>query len=106
MRSDAGGSRVGGEHRAAERVRAGLGSRYFARLARARKRQARRNSGQVPVRKTGLLQAFLGGLKDGCKTVINPKPNIGGTRNGFAQFDPIERTQASTAVASAAIHAE
>ena len=90
----------------AERMRAGLGNRYFAGLARACKRQACGNSRQVPGRKTGLLQAFSGGLKDGRKTVINPKPNIGGTRNGFAQFDPLGRTQASAAAGCAAIHAE
>jgi len=72
MGADASRVRVGYKNRLPERMIARSCSRQHRRLARARKCKARCYSGEVPGRKSGLLQALLGRRKDGRKAFIDP----------------------------------
>ena len=64
--------RIRRDEDAEERVGVSFDGRTFRRLARARKCKARCYSGEVPRRKSGLLQAPLGRRKDGRKAFIDP----------------------------------
>jgi hypothetical protein len=106
MGADAGGVRVGGKERLAERVLMGPRRGKLRRLAGAGEGEAGDGPRQFSGRKSGLAEALNGDFIDGSKAASKAEPQIRGARYPFAEDFARERAQARTAARAAAIHPE
>ena len=106
MGTDAGGVRVGGKERLAERVLMGPRRGKLRRFAGACEGEAGDGPRQLSGRKSGLAEALNGDFIDGSKAASKAEPQIRRPGYPFAEDFARERAQARPAARATAVHAE
>ena len=106
VRTKTGSVRIGGDDRATERMRIGLGGGQIGRLAGAGQRQTGNRLSEIRTRQSGLAETLRGGIEDFGKALLQTETEIGRSGRRFAKQLAGKGAQPRPATGAAAVHAE